>query len=298
MRKLFLFLTLLSLPFSLLQAKTLDTRAAYLWSSSKNQATASLLVAPTYNTQTGLVFRYVKDMQDYSFGRLKDPIFSVYLPMLFQFELMDFEFTPFYYFKHNSQNPAYQDAYAYGATAALTVLMENDQVNDIYTRARLGASYARQQGTLFTKNAAPENTDYDQVAYFLQLSHSMFQAYRLEATGAAFQYPDGITNVTAWRGVLNQQDLVALQTLDITRDLRKYALGGRFVRMWAESGSSLYVGYSFTENYTADPNHSFIIGNSFPLVRNVFLDIAYNHIETTSHKNKRDIFYVGLGAAL
>ena len=237
-------------------------------------------------------------MQDYSFGRLKDPIFSVYLPMLFQFELMDFEFTPFYYFKHNSQNPAYQDAYAYGATAALTVLMENDQVNDIYTRARLGASYARQQGTLFTKNAAPENTDYDQVAYFLQLSHSMFQAYRLEATGAAFQYPDGITDVTAWRGVLNQQDLVALQTLDITRDLRKYALGGRFVRMWAESGSSLYVGYSFTENYTADPDHSFIIGNSFPLVRNVFLDIAYNHIETTSHKNKRDIFYVGLGAAL
>lgn len=295
MRKLLLLLTAVFFSANAAQAKTVDARASYLWSSSKNQATASLLVAPTYNTQVGIAARYVKDMQDYSFGRLKDPIYSVYVPMLLQFELLDLELTPFYYFKHNSENPAYQDAYAYGVTAALTMLMENDQVNDIYTRARMGASYARQQGTLFTKEAAPENTDYAQVAYFLQLSHSMFQAYRLEAMGAAFQYPDGITDVTAWRGVMNQQDLVALQTLDITRDLRKYALGGRFVRTWAESGSALYVGYSFTENYTADPDHSFIIGNSFPLVRNVFLDLAYNHIETTSHKNKRDIFYVGLG---
>lgn len=297
MRKLFLLLTLVLLPAAAMQAKTLDARASYLWSSDKNQATAALSVAPTYNTQAGVVVRYVKDMQDYTFGRLKDPIYSVYVPMLFQFELLDVELTPFYYFKHNAENPAYQDAYAYGATAALTMLMENDQVNDIYTRARLGASYARQQGTLFTKNAAPENTDYDQVAYFLQLSHNMFQAYRLEAMGAAFQYPDGITDVTAWRGVLNQQDLASLQTLDITRDLRKYALGGRFVRTWAESGSALYIGYSFTENYTADPDHSFIIGNSFPIVKNVFFDIAYNHIENTSHKNKRDIFYLGLAAA-
>lgn len=295
MRKLLLLLTAVFFAANAAQAKTVDARASYLWSSSKNQATASLLVAPTYNTQVGIAARYVKDMQKYSFGRLKDPIYSVYVPMLLQFELLDLELTPFYYFKHNAENPAYQDAYAYGVTAALTMLMENDQVNDIYTRARLGASYARQQGTLFTKEAAPENTDYDQVAYFLQLNHSMFQAYRLEAMGAAFQYPDGITGVTAWRGVMNQQDLVALQTLDITRDLRKYALGGRFVRTWAESGSALYVGYSFTENYTADPDHSFIIGNSFPLVKNVFLDLAYNHIETTRHKNKRDIFYVGLG---
>lgn len=295
MRKLLLLLTAVFFAANAAQAKTVDARASYLWSSSKNQATASLLVAPTYNTQVGIAARYVKDMQNYSFGRLKDPIYSVYVPMLLQFELLDLELTPFYYFKHNAENPDYQDAYAYGVTAALTMLMENDQVNDIYTRARLGASYARQQGTLFTKEAAPENTDYDQVAYFLQLSHSMFQAYRLEAMGAAFQYPDGITGITAWRGVMNQQDLVALQTLDITRDLRKYALGGRFVRTWAESGSALYVGYSFTENYTADPDHSFIIGNSFPLVKNVFLDLAYNHIETTSHKNKRDIFYVGLG---
>lgn len=295
MRKLLLLLTAVFFAANAAQAKTVDARASYLWSSSKNQATASLLVAPTYNTQVGIAARYVKDMQNYSFGRLKDPIYSVYVPMLLQFELLDLELTPFYYFKHNAENPDYQDAYAYGVTVALTMLMENDQVNDIYTRARVGASYARQQGTLFTKEAAPENTDYDQVAYFLQLSHSMFQAYRLEAMGAAFQYPDGITGVTAWRGVMNQQDLVALQTLDITRDLRKYALGGRFVRTWAESGSALYVGYSFTENYTADPDHSFIIGNSFPLVKNVFLDLAYNHIETTSHKNKRDIFYVGLG---
>lgn len=297
MRKLFLLLTLTAFPSFMGQAKTLDARASYLWSSDKNQAMASLSVAPTYNTRASLVARYVKDMQDYSFGRLKDPIYSVYLPLIFQLELLDIELTPFYYFKHNADNPAYQDAYAYGGTFALTMLMENDQVNDIYTRARLGATYAHQQGTLFTKDAAPENTDYAQVAYFLQLSHSMFQTYRLEATGAAFQYPDGITGVTAFRGVLNQQDLVALQTLDITRDLRKYALGGRFVRMWAESGSTLYIGYSFTENYTAAPDHSFIIGNSFPLVKNVFFDMAYNHIETTSHKNKRDIFYLGFGTS-
>lgn len=290
MRKLFFILTLSALAASSLQAKTLDVKASFLWSSDLNQASASLLASPFYFTKIGLGARYVKDMNQYAFGRLKDPIYSLTLPMLFQLEMMDVELTPFYYFKHESTNPDYQDASAYGATAALTLLMQNDQVNDIYTRARVGASYARQEGTLFQKASAPENTSYDQLAYFLKISHSMYRVYRMEVTGAAFQYPDGIKNVQAFRGIMNQQDLASLETLDVTRDLRKYAVGGRFSRIWPETGSTLYLGYSFTENYTADPDHSLLVGNSFFITKNVYFDAAYNHIETTGHDNKRDIF--------
>ncbi len=297
MRKLFFTFILLGLAGTALQANTVDAKASYLWSSDINQASASFLVKPTVLSEVGLAARYVKDGNDYSFGRFKDPIYSVYLPMRLDFELLSLELTPFYYFENDSaDNPSYQKSSAFGATFALSMMMENDQVNDVYSHARVGVSYAKQDGTLFKNNQA-ENTSYAQAAYFLHLTKTMYQAYRLDAMGAVFQYPDGITGVTALRGVMNQQDLAALQTLDVTRELRKYSLGGRFTRTWADTPAALYLGYSFTENYTADPDHSFLLGNSFLVTKNVYLDMAYNHLETTGRKNKRDVFYVSASFA-
>lgn len=293
MRKLFFTIFALGLLAPALQADTVDAKVSYLWSNRINQGIASFTVKPSMLTEIGVAGRYVKDRNDYAYGRFKDPIYSVYLPMRLELELLDVELTPFYYFENDSaENASYQKASGYGATFALTVLMEDDQVNDIYTHARVGAAYAKQDGTLFKNNAAGENTSYAQAAYFLHLRQSLFQAYRFDVMGAAFQYPDGIKDVNAFRGVMNQQDLVSLQTLDVTRDLRKYSVGGRFTRTWQDKPSALYFGYSFTENYTADPDHSFLLGNSFLIVKNVYVDMAYNHLETSGHKNKRDVFYV------
>ena len=93
---------------------------------------------------------------------------------------------------------------------------------------------------------------------------------------------------------MDQQDLVFLQSYDIVHELPKYTAGARVTRLWADNRSTLYFSYRFGEFYTADPEHSFVAGNSFALANWAMFDFAYNHLRTVHNDNKRDIFYAQL----
>lgn len=275
-------------------ARTVDTTIAYTGASHFDQAEAGATLALSLNALAGVEAKYVKEKHVAPDG-FKDPIYSVYLPVHLDFDLLKLNLTPFYYFKNKNDESRFQDASAFGLKALLVMNMQDDTVNDLYTNAFIGASFARQKGTVFFDDGLESDQYYSEAAYTVGFYKDFFRTFGFLASGTAFHYPDGITGVAGLRSVLNQQDLASTQTLDLVRNLGKYALNARLTRMWPDNGSSIYLGYTFEEYHTADPEHSFMLGNAFILAKYLSVDMAYNHVRTIHNKDKRDIFYVRLG---
>lgn len=278
------------------QAATVDANATYVYSSDFNQVRAGLSAPLGVNAVIGLEGKYVEDKMSEDEGGFKDPVYSVYLPMQLDLDLVKINLAPFYYFKNKSDNPLFQDASAYGVNAQFVMDLQADEVEELYTQAYVGVSYARQKGTLYKKQTLSDE-NYTQLAYTLGLRQNFFSAFTFHVSGTAYQYPDGIEGVDGFRGVMDQNDLAFTQSYDVSRALGKYVVSARITRIWIDQRSTLYAGYHYAEFYTADPQHSFLVGNSFYLAQHAKVDAAYNHLQTTDNKNKRDIFYIHLNIA-
>ena len=287
MKKIFFLFVLCVLALPAL-ARTVDVSAIYTGASAFNQVQASATFAPTLNLLTGIEAKFVKEKA------FKDPIYMVALPMSLNLEMLRFHVRPFYYFKNKSDVPGLQDASAFGINGQVRLMMRNDEINDIYTYAFLGAAFARQKGTVFYDNDPAENRYYSQAAYQVGFSQTLFNAFGFDVIGTAFQYPDGIKGVSGLRSIMNQQELGYTQTFDIVHHLAKYTVGARLTRLWIENSSSLYAGYRYGEYHDAQAEHSFMVGNSFTISHRVAVDVAYNHVRTIHNKDKRDIFYIQL----
>ena len=135
------------------------------------------------------------------------------------------------------------------------------------------------------------------MAYTLGLRQNFFSSFTFHVAATAYQYPDGIDGVEAFRGIMDQNDLAFTQSYDVSRALGKYALSARITRIWPQQHSTLYLGYHYAEFYTADPQHSFLVGNSFRVAAAAQLDVAYNHLQNTDGNDKRDILYAKLNIA-
>ena len=288
MKKFILFFAFCIFSSAALQARTVDVSAAYIGASHFDQVRAGLTMAPTLNLLAGVEAKMINERA------FEDPIYTVNVPIRLDFDLMKIELTPFYYFKNKSDNPQYQDASAYGINGRLIMTLQDDEVNDLYTHAAIGVSYARQDGTVFYDDDSFANEGFSQMAYTLELHKNFFRMFGFQAAASVFQYPDGITGVRGLRSIMDQQELAFTQTFDVVHDLAKYTVGARITRMWPENNATLYLGYRYGEYYTADPEHSFIVGNSFAATRAISADIAYNHVCTIHNDNKRDIFYARL----
>lgn len=288
MKKFILFFAFCIFSSAALQARTVDVSAAYIGASHFDQVRAGLTMAPTLNLLAGVEAKMINERA------FEDPIYTVSVPIRLDFDLMKIELTPFYYFKNKSDNPQYQDASAYGINGRLIMTLQDDEVNDLYTHAAIGVSYARQDGTVFYDDDSFANEGFSQMAYTLELHKNFFRMFGFQAAASVFQYPDGITGVRGLRSIMDQQELAFTQTFNVVHDLAKYTVGARITRMWPENNATLYLGYRYGEYYTADPEHSFIVGNSFAATRAISADIAYNHVRTIHNDNKRDIFYARL----
>ena len=284
MKKILLFVMLCGI-FSLpLSAGEVSGVAEYTGSSDFNRVQAGALWQASLNWEIGLMGKWAKE------DAFKKAIYELKVPLSFKTDLIAFTLTPFYYLPNKSDAKTYN---AFGVSSKLILALEDDAVNELYSHAYLGAAFARQQGELVKDNQA-SHSYYSQAAYTLGLHKNFFRAFSFEAIGTLFQYPDGISDVQAWRGTLDQQDLVFLQSYDIVHELPKYTAGARITRLWADQKATLYLSYRFGEFYTADPEHSVMLDNSFVLADRVLCDLAYNHLRTVHNDNKRDIFYVQL----
>ena len=273
-------------------AHTLDVSAAYTGSSRFDKVQAGVMASPVLNVHAGLQATWANEHHLFA-----HPVYSVAAPIGLDFDWMQFDFRPFYYFNNTSHQDGIQNASAFGLQSMLWVTLQDDTVNDLYTHAFVGASFARQKGTVFFDDGAADNRYYSQAAYTLGVEQNFYQAFLFRVAGTAFQYPNGITGVAALRSVMDQQELADTQTLEIVHDLAKYALSARLTRQWTETNASFYVGYRYAEYYTAQADHSVIVGNAFPLFSQVSLNVCYNHLRTVHNANKRDIWQARLEMA-
>ncbi len=285
MKKLFFLLVMLGFAPLCVSAGELSGAAEYTGSSEFNQVKAQAAWQFALNWSVGVEGKFADE------DAFKDPIYAVKMPIAFNSDLFSFNISPFYYFKNKSDHAEYN---AFGVSGKLIMTLEDDSLNELYSHAYLGAAFARQQGILALDDGRVSDQYYSQAAYTLGLHKNFFRAFSFEAIGTAFQYPDGITGVQSFRGIMDQQDLVFLQSHDIVHELPKYTVGGRFTRLWADRRATLYASYRFGEFYTADPEHSVVLGNTFALTQQIQCDLAYNHLRTVHNENKRDIFYAQL----
>ncbi|MBR3603668.1 MAG: hypothetical protein IKL48_03145 [Elusimicrobiaceae bacterium] len=274
-------------------AYNVDATAAYVYSSDHNQAVLGASVPLGVNTVIGVRGKYVEDKQE---SVLKENTYSVSLPVQLDLDLVKLNLTPFYYFKNEFSFAAEKDPYAYGINAQLVMNLQQNEIDELYTQGYIGVSYARQNGIL-VENAVPDETDYTQMAYTLGIRQNFFSAFTFHVAATAFHYPNGISDVTAFYGVLDQNDLAYAQSYDVNRELGKYTLSARMTRIWAEEQSTLYLGYHFAEFHTATSQHSFLLGNSFRVGQRAKVDAAYNHLRNSDNKDKRDIFFINLNVA-
>ena len=295
MRK-FLLCLFLSLGLCSAYAENLDIMASYVYSSDFNQARLGVALPISYYGSVGLEGKYVEDKFSREDGALKDPVYSLYLPIQLNLETAHIALIPFYYIPNKPQEPQFQNAFAYGVRAQLAMDLVDDEINDIHTRAYLSAAYARQKAGIQADNQW-SNSYYDQAVFNLGFLQNFYSSFMFQADATVFQYPDGISQVQNFRTILDQKDLAFIQSFDVNRSLGKYAFSARITRLWATNRSSLYLGYHYAEFYTADPQHSVLIGNSFYILRNVSVDMAFNHLQTTSNRNKRDLFFVNFNIA-
>ena len=289
MRKTILFFALFFSAFGA-HAYNIDVNTSYIYSSEHNQAMVGVAVPLGVNAILGLQGKYVEDKEP---SHLKDNTYSVYLPVQLDLDLVKLNLNPFYYFKNEFTSPTQKDPYAYGIHAQLVMNLQQNEVEDMYTQAYLGVAYARQSGALVNF----DQTNYTQMAYTLGLRQNFFSAFTFHVAGTAFHYPDGITDVTDFKGILNQNDLAHAQSYDVNRELGKYTLSARITRIWPEQHSTLYLGYHFAEFHTAVAQHSFLLGNSFRVGEHAEVDAAYNHLRNTDNEDKRDIFFLHLNIA-
>ena len=266
-------------------AYTLDVQTAYTGSSKFEKAHVSATAALNLNIQAGLEATFANEHHNF-----KNPVYSAAVPVLFDFDLLKLHVRPFYYFKNKSDVPGYQSSGAFGVQNTLILTLNEDTTNDIYTHASIGASFARQQGTVFFKQEPDANRYYNQVAYTFSLEQAMYRSFDFRLTGTAFQYPDGISKVAGLRSVMDQRELADTQTLDIVHQLARYTVGLRAARLWAENDSAFYIAYRFGDFYTSDSEHSVMVGNSFPVTKQVRADMAYNHVRDVHNHNRRDIW--------
>ena len=285
MKKIALFILLVGMfPFTVSAGEFTGT-VSYTGSSKFNQVDARLLWQYGINWLAGLEARYADE------EAFKDPIYTLKVPVGFTSDVLSATVTPFYYFKNTSDATDYQ---AFGMSGQFVMTLEDDAVNERYSHAYVTATFARQQGTRFFKTGNQEDGYYSQAAYTLGLHKNFFRTFSFEVAGTGFQYPDGITDTAHFRGILNQQDLASLHSFDIVHELPKYTAATRLTWIWPDRLATFYVGYRFGEFYTAESEHSLIVGNSFAFTKTLLCDVAYNHLQDVHNQQKRDIFYAEL----
>lgn len=291
MKKMILF-TLLVSCFTFASARTIDVSASYTGASHHfDQVKADATMALTLNSLLGLDAKMINK------NGIKDPIYSVGTPLLLNFDFLKFRLRPFYYFKNKSEDPLFTDASAFGANAQVIMVLNEDVPDELYTSAFIGASFARQKGTRLDDNGL-HNGYYSQLAYSAGVYQNFYQSFGFEALASAFVYPDGISGVRTFRGIMDQQDMADMLTFDIVHNLPKYTLGTRLTRIWMDTGATIYASYRYGEFHTADPEHSIIVGNTFILGQRLSVDVAYNHVRNVHGKDRRDIVFVRAGFSL
>jgi hypothetical protein len=212
--------------------------------------------------------------------------YALRMPVGIRTDNTAFNLIPFYY--PDNVN----DAYAYGGKLSFTSVMTRDEVNDYTTRVFLSAAFSGSKADLVKDGAALEDETFYQAAYEFGLNFDFFDNYGFETSINAFQYMSGITDVDSLNGVMNQQELANLGTLDYILGLPKFSGGAKMVWKSNVSRSDNFISYRYIDFYNEGAKHSLLLSSTVNIFySNLFLNFSYNHLFGGGN---RDLYGAGI----
>lgn len=276
MRKILLSLILTFIGIS---AFALEVAESFTYNNSFWQNSISATQQLNYFISLGANF----DLTEHD--DVDNHIYTFSLPFAVRTEGFGLIFTPF--ITPNNAN----GASAKGAKLSCTFGVKYDEVENTSSHAFLSVGFADQNAYVSRKGELPKKENYYQLAYEGGIVLDYFNAYLFEISGNIFEYPSGISSVEAFGGILDQQKIASLETLDYIFALPTGSAGLKVGWNSLESRSENILSYRFIEFYEKDmpAYHSVKFQSSMLLTSRLNFIFAYNHIFISSRKDK-DIF--------
>ena len=215
----------------------------------------------------------------------KNHIYAFHFPFMFSFPELDLTVNPFWY-------PNSNDAAAYGGSVKLSGLLRSDDVNNIYANGYLQAAFANQKTNI--SRGGPQNKEnFKQWAFESGLDFNFANLYNFNINGNIFSYPDKVKDITSFGGIMNQNELADLGTIDYILNFPQFSVGGGITWMSTENSTKTSVSYKYINYEQGLIAHSLMLRTIIPVTENLVTTLIYNHV-FEKHQRNKDLFGIGL----
>lgn len=276
MRKIFITFALVLLG---LGANALEVSEGFTYSKAFWQNSVGVSQDLNYMMNIGFNFDLTKH------DDIPNHIYTFSSPLMLRSEYFGLLFRPF--FIPDNAN----EASAYGAKLSCTFGLKYDEIEQTSSHAFLSLAFGTQNAYVVKENQTPQKEDFYQLVYEGGFSWDYFGAYFFEISANAFEYLSGISSVEGLGGVLDQQNLAILETLDYVLGLPKGSAGVKIGWNSQENGSETFLSYRYIDFFDKNsaPYNSLKLSSIIDLGSNLFVIFAYNHVFISGKKDK-DIF--------
>lgn len=273
MRKIFLFFILCLLGLS---ARALDISEGFTYSKDFWQNSVEISQNFDYMFNVGLNF----DITEHD--DIPHHIYTFSVPLMFRTEKVGLYLRPF--IVPDNAN----DASAYGAKASFTFNIKQDEIDNSSSSLFLSAGFANQNAYVSKSDLSTKKEDFKQMSYEGGLIFDYFNTYFFEFSGNMFDYISGISDVENVAGVLDQQNIASLDTLNYVLNLPKASAGIKIRWNSEASQSSNTLSYRYIEfkEHDTKAHHSLMFSSAIMLKYNLYINLAYNHIFIQAQKDK------------
>ena len=218
---------------------------------------------------------------------IEEHILAFRAPFMLNFPLVDFVFEPFFY--PNTNN----DTWAYGGSVTIKGILRDNEITNTSSLGYLKASFANQSANI-TRTVSPLNKEnFRQLTFEGGLNLNFSNLFVFDLGGNIFNYPDNVDNVITFNGVMNQQEMGNLGTIDYVLALPRFSAGGGITWLSSENNAKSFISYRYIGYEQNLTTHSVMVNTMIPVDNNVIVTLTYNHLFET-HKTNRDLFGVGI----
>lgn len=276
MRKIFfvLLFALLSIGAQALEISDGFTYSKDFWNNK-----ISLSQNIEYYLNVGFSF----DLTEYE--DISNHIYTFSLPIMLRTESFGFFFRPFI-IPDNAN-----EASAKGAKLSWTFAFKKDEIEQAFANFFLSVGFADQKAYVIREGQLPQKDNFYQLAYEAGIMLDYYNIYFFEVNGNIFQYLSGISSVEGVAGVLDQQNLASLGTLDYVLGLPKGSAEVKIRWNSQVSQSENSISYRFIEFYDRGlkAHHSVLLSSRIYVGEKLSILFGYNHIFIQGQTDK-DIF--------
>lgn len=263
MKKMLLSAVILAISCRVFAFEAADS---YIHSSSFWKNNISVSVRPAYALSVGAEF----DITEHK--NFSNHIYAARLPVTLRTNQYGLTFKPFWY-PDNANG-----AKAAGGRIMFAAGVNRDDIAQMSSQAFFGVGFAAHKADVIKNGITEQKKDFYQLAYEMGANYNFFNQYSFDITGNIYQYLSGIDGVKSFGGVMNQQELADLGTLDYVLALPRGSGGIKIKWFSAVNNSENYISYKYIDFFTQDAVHSLMLGSNLRVSENVYFNIAYNHL--------------------